>query len=338
MARVVQVHYNNNTDRRLVHRVEGSVCPARLDYLKKKKKGVVAIQQQQQRQCCALGCCCCSTTTSIITRRRRGRGFDMNGAHVWRHHARNRSRTDDAAAADGGNSNTQRDQWNAWTKKTVEDCEAGNPNIELCDVSMDEKMEVRSASLSKPRTAIEEAYDRGKWLVGLLVLQSSSSFVLDSYQELIKEHLVVTLFLTMLVGAGGNAGNQSAIKVIRGMATGSIKTSWSSLKTVLKQQVAVALILGTSLSAAGWIRVYITNGDARNSCAIALSLFLIVGTSVMVGTLLPFGLSKAGLDPANAGTSVQVVMDCLGVLITCVCCHYVLDVLASGALPTAAAG
>jgi hypothetical protein len=30
---------------------------------------------------------------------------------------------------------------------------------------------------------------------------------------------VITLFLTMLVGAGGNAGNQSAIQVIRGLAT-----------------------------------------------------------------------------------------------------------------------
>jgi len=58
-----------------------------------------------------------------------------------------------------------------------------------------------------------------RWLVGLLVLQSMSSFVLDSYQELLRNHLVVTLFLTMLVGAGGNAGNQSAIKVIRGLVS-----------------------------------------------------------------------------------------------------------------------
>lgn len=44
-----------------------------------------------------------------------------------------------------------------------------------------------------------------------------SSIVLDWYQQLLKDHLVITLFLTMLVGAGGNAGNQSAIKVIRGL-------------------------------------------------------------------------------------------------------------------------
>ena len=58
-----------------------------------------------------------------------------------------------------------------------------------------------------------------RWLLGLLVLQSTSSFVLEQYQQLLKEHLVVTVFLTMLVGAGGNAGNQSAIKVIRGLVS-----------------------------------------------------------------------------------------------------------------------
>ena len=62
-------------------------------------------------------------------------------------------------------------------------------------------------------SVLSEAWSRGKWLLGLLVLQSMSSVVLDKYQALIREHLVVTLFLTMLVGAGGNAGNQSAIKV-----------------------------------------------------------------------------------------------------------------------------
>jgi len=40
---------------------------------------------------------------------------------------------------------------------------------------------------------------RRRWLLGLLILQSISSVVLDSYQHLIREHLVVTFFLTMLV-------------------------------------------------------------------------------------------------------------------------------------------
>ena len=235
-------------------------------------------------------------------------------------------------------------------------CDGGDPDFDLCAVSFDDvnpldtlgdvsmpvdqrgaatdlpavgeaQLDGADAAASVSRSAVSEAYERGKWLVGLLVLQSSSSFVLDKYQDLIRDHLVVTLFLTMLVGAGGNAGNQSAIKVIRGMATGSITPTLDSLQKVMRQQITVAFILGTSLSVAGWVRVYVTNGSAINSSAIAFSLFLIVCTSVIVGTLLPFGLARAGQDPANAGTSIQVLMDVLGVLITCVSCNFILDKL-----------
>ena len=54
------------------------------------------------------------------------------------------------------------------------------------------------------------------------------------------------------------------------------------------------------------MRVYLTNGSLVNSSAISLSLFAIVMTSVLTGTALPFGLAKMGVDPANAGTSIQV--------------------------------
>ena len=59
-------------------------------------------------------------------------------------------------------------------------------------------------------------------LVGLLVFQSCSSFILASFEKLLQKHSVVVFFLTMLVGAGGNAGNQAAVLVIRGLATGDI--------------------------------------------------------------------------------------------------------------------
>jgi Mg/Co/Ni transporter MgtE len=42
--------------------------------------------------------------------------------------------------------------------------------------------------------------------------------VLKYYAAFVEEHFVITLFLTMLVGAGGNAGNQSTVFVVRELA------------------------------------------------------------------------------------------------------------------------
>jgi hypothetical protein len=101
-----------------------------------------------------------------------------------------------------------------WAAKEAQRCDDGDPDLELCELE-----EVAYSPPSPPRTSLQEAFTRGRWLVGLLVLQSTSSFILESYEDLLREHLVVTVFLTMLVGAGGNAGNQSAIKVIRGLVS-----------------------------------------------------------------------------------------------------------------------
>lgn len=54
--------------------------------------------------------------------------------------------------------------------------------------------------------------DRASWLVGLLVLQSCSSFIIKNNQDMLANHIVIVRFLTMLVGAGGNAGNQASVR------------------------------------------------------------------------------------------------------------------------------
>lgn len=74
----------------------------------------------------------------------------------------------------------------------------------------------------------------------------------------------------------------------------------------MTEQLEVALLLGGGLSAAGFVRVYVTNGSLVNALAISVSLLAIVTASVLLGTGLPFALARGGVDPAHAGTSIQV--------------------------------
>lgn len=178
-------------------------------------------------------------------------------------------------------------------------------------------------------SAVTEAFNRGKWLMGLLILQSTSSIVLDRYEVLLRDHLFVTLFLTMLVGAGGNAGNQSAIKIIRGLATGTLEPTFKCMLQSIKQQGLVALLLGGGLAIGGFARVWITTQDIVSASAITASLLMIVVVSIIVGTMLPYAFAGLKVDPAHGGTTIQVVMDVSGVAITCATCTLVLDQLAA---------
>ena len=111
-----------------------------------------------------------------------------------------------------------------------------------------------------------------------------------------------------------------------------------------------ASMLAVAVVAAGFLRVVMFEAATVDAFAISASLFLIVTSSVVLGTVkqlaprapapstqrpdrpqkrpslsistrpsqaLPLALNKARIDAAHASTSIQVIMDVLGVLITC---------------------
>jgi Mg/Co/Ni transporter MgtE len=152
-------------------------------------------------------------------------------------------------------------------------------------------------------------------LSSLLILQSGSSFILQSFSELISRHILITMYLTMLVGAGGNAGNQAAVLVIRRLATARA----FSVRSLILRETFSALIIGILVTLVGFIRVWIEErGAFLPSLTIAIALFCIVTSSIILGTLLPIILQRLiHIDPAHAGPIIQVIMDILGVCITC---------------------
>ena len=173
----------------------------------------------------------------------------------------------------------------------------------------------------------ENLYDRSRWLVGLLIFQSCSSYILANNETLLTNHPSIIYFLTMLVGAGGNAGNQSAVRVIRGIALGDIHDR--NYKKFLVREVGMALALSTLMGIAGFIRATLSSQTSAAECiAITLSLVLIVFVSVIFGAILPIILNLLDIDPANSSTSIQVLMDILGVLLTCLVSTLLLDTAA----------
>jgi magnesium transporter len=169
-------------------------------------------------------------------------------------------------------------------------------------------------------------FQRSIWLGGLLLLQSLSIFVLSKYQTLIQSHVFLSFFYTMLIGTGGNAGNQSATLVIRGLATGEISRK-NSIRVLLRE-FGMAIVIATVLFIITFARIYFTYADTISTLAIlaiGLSLFLIINMSMILGTFIPFLLERFGVDPAHsAAPFLATLMDIFGLLIYCLVCSKIL--------------
>eukprot|EP00429_Kryptoperidinium_foliaceum_P022052 CAMPEP_0176148042 /NCGR_PEP_ID=MMETSP0120_2-20121206/75483_1 /TAXON_ID=160619 /ORGANISM="Kryptoperidinium foliaceum, Strain CCMP 1326" /LENGTH=397 /DNA_ID=CAMNT_0017484699 /DNA_START=117 /DNA_END=1308 /DNA_ORIENTATION=+ len=174
--------------------------------------------------------------------------------------------------------------------------------------STSHEVPVRNPSNTEDEPFWRSVSDRAGWLVGLLVLQSMSSFILGRNEKLLQKHSVIVRFLTMLVGAGGNAGNQASVRVIRGLAVGTIDDSNQ------KRHDGRGVESGPWN---GWVyRAAIFLTPLLETVAITASLFMIVIISIVLGAMMPLGLKMIGIDPAHSSTTIQVVMDILGVSIT----------------------
>eukprot|EP00760_Papus_ankaliazontas_P005164 PhM_4_TR12427/c0_g1_i1/m.86847 len=164
-------------------------------------------------------------------------------------------------------------------------------------------------------------WKRTSVLVSLLLIQSLSQLILERYEDLIKKNVIIPLFLTMLVGAGGNAGNQATVRVITGLATGSIQPR--HFIHVLRKEMVVGLLCALLLCGMGYARVHYFYGREHlywSVLAITLSLFCIVLTSVILGCILPFVLLLCRMNVEHAAPMIQVLMDIIGVMLTCVIC------------------
>jgi len=167
----------------------------------------------------------------------------------------------------------------------------------------------------------EALRDRSQWLIGLLILQSCSGFILSRNEILLQRHPVIIYFLTMLVGAGGNAGNQASVRVVRSLALGTLTKQ--NIKPFLVREIGMAFSLSFLLSIAGFFRAIAFQTPILETIAITTALALIVFSSICLGVVLPLILHWVRVDPAHSSTTIQVIMDILGVVLT-VCVSSVL--------------
>ena len=160
---------------------------------------------------------------------------------------------------------------------------------------------------------------RAPWLLILMLSATFTSAIISSFEAVLANVLILSSFIPMITGSGGNAGSQASVSVIRALSLGEIQ--FKSIFLVLWKEFRVSILCGITLAAANFIKLMIfdLNGQ-ENALMIALVISLtLVGTIIMaklVGSSLPLLASKVGFDPAvMANPLISTVCDSLSLLI-----------------------
>lgn len=160
---------------------------------------------------------------------------------------------------------------------------------------------------------------RAPWLLILMLSATFTSAIISSFEAVLVNVLILSSFIPMITGSGGNAGSQASVSVIRALSLGEIH--FRSIFLVLWKEFRVSILCGITLAAANFVKLLLfdLNGQ-ENAFMIALVISLtLVGTIIMaklVGSSLPLLASKVGFDPAvMANPLISTVCDSLSLLI-----------------------
>lgn len=154
---------------------------------------------------------------------------------------------------------------------------------------------------------------RLRWLVILILTGMVTSSILQGFASVLEAATALAFYLPVLLGTGGNTGNQSATLIIRALATRDLEAKdW---KAILFKESLVGSLLGGNLALflAGKVAL---DGHVALLPVVGLALFLLVLFANLVGAMLPLLLRRIGVDPALVSNPlIATLSDVLGLLI-----------------------
>ena len=158
------------------------------------------------------------------------------------------------------------------------------------------------------------ARSRVVWLMVLIVAATLTVNVLGYFEETLAAVVVLTLFIPLVIGTGGNAGSQSATTVTRALAVGELRTSDVAL--VVLRESRVGFLLGAMLAAIAFLPTYFFVDDKRIALVVSLTLLTVCTLATLVGSLLPLLARRLGFDPAvMSAPFISTLIDATGLIV-----------------------
>ncbi len=164
--------------------------------------------------------------------------------------------------------------------------------------------------------------NRIPWLFLLMLSATFTGAIISSFEQKLAAVSALIAFIPMLMGTGGNAGGQSSVTIIRGLAVEEIRMG-DILKIIFKE-LRVSLLCSASLAVVNFGKMLLIDNllfknpaiTVEVALTVSLTLVLVVIVAKIVGCCLPILAKRVGFDPAvMASPFITTIIDAVSLLI-----------------------
>ena len=160
---------------------------------------------------------------------------------------------------------------------------------------------------------------RTPWLIITIFGGIVASFLITKYSSVFTTtHFSLALslsFVPLLMGLGGNVGNQSATIIVRGLSTGYIQKKHPMHH--IFREVTIGLLIGLLIGSILFlVNYYILHLSFLFSSIVTFSLICNITAAAFLGSSLPLIFQRIKIDPAVASAPfISTALDIIGQLI-----------------------
>ncbi|MBQ8910128.1 MAG: magnesium transporter [Oscillospiraceae bacterium] len=199
--------------------------------------------------------------------------------------------------------------------------------IDVLEDEATEDMEKMGGILPSEKTYIRSSAwelfkNRIPWLLLLMVSATFTGMIITAFEDALAVQVVLTAFIPMLMGTGGNSGSQSSVTIIRALSLDELKLA--DLPRVVWKEIRTAVLCGLALAVVCYLKLWLVdgkllgNGDItpQVNLVVCLALFVTVLSAKIVGAVLPMAAKALKLDPAvMASPFITSIVDALSLLV-----------------------
>jgi magnesium transporter len=152
------------------------------------------------------------------------------------------------------------------------------------------------------------------WLLLLFLAGTLTSSVLSAFENELERMVMLSVFIPLLIGTGGNTGAQTVSTVIRGLALGEIR-SRDTLRVILRELFS-GLLLGSLLGCVAFAWTLLWGYAIQLAAVVGLTIVAICLWANVIGSLVPLVARKIGIDPAVVSAPlITTLVDATGLAI-----------------------
>lgn len=163
-------------------------------------------------------------------------------------------------------------------------------------------------------TIVKKVQNRYRWLILNLATCFLAGSVILGFQDTLDSITILSVYIPIVAGMGGNAATQSFAIMVRGITLGTISLQNSTL--AIWRELGAGIINGVIIGSIVTLISALWNGEPILGLVVGLSLVGVHVIAAVAGTVIPLLMKHLGKDPAATSTIfISTMTDVGGLLV-----------------------